>query len=552
MPYNQFVKSLLTADGYAWENPAAAFYLRDFGMPLDNIAMSTQVFLGTQLQCAQCHDHPDDVWTQKDFYELSSFTYGLRTGINVPRDTPEYQPLYRELNQRAKAANKGKRPNKQAASLISTSRELFYPLRWKVQHSDRPLTLPHDYQYDDAKPKDVVNPHVLFGDMPIGELSQSTDRVEAYGNWVTSPENPRFTLVIANRIWKHTMGKGLIDPVDNIMNDTVPESPELMDYLVELMQAVDYDIKQYQRILLNTQYYQRQSVIDNPDLTDDYHFEGPVFERMTAEQIWDSIATLMSTDIDHILLPTYTTQDRGIRYTSNSAPGVIKHTKGWSQQDFLQYIEKTTDAYRAHQSARTQLNELRASGVDFNSPQFKAARKEDKEARKTFSAMLNGSEFQGNTDDEPAMASNMMMASVAPENVPKAQRSSDKWLRNIRRASELQSPMSNGHLLEVFGQSDRMLIENADNSGNVLQALFLMNSPQTNNLLAHRSAPVLEARQAETPEDKLATLYVGFLAREPTPQETEALLPYFIEEPDKARERIIWAMLNTQQFLFIQ
>ena len=79
-----------------------------------------------------------------------------------------------------------------------------------------------------------------------------------------------------------------------------------------------------------------------------------------------------------------------------------------------------------------------------------------------------------------------------------------------------------------------------------------MNSPQSNAIFAQRSTPVLEARRADTPEKKLETLYIGFLARKPTEQEKEALLPSFEKDPEKARERIIWAMLNTRQFVFIQ
>ena len=97
-----------------------------------------------------------------------------------------------------------------------------------------------------------------------------------------------------------------------------------------------------------------------------------------------------------------------------------------------------------------------------------------------------------------------------------------------------------------------MLIENADDGSNILQALFLMNSWQTNGLLTSRSAPVLEARLAPTPEAKIETLYIGFLSRKPTQAEQNALIDYFKEDPEKARQRIIWAMLNTQQFLFIQ
>ena len=128
----------------------------------------------------------------------------------------------------------------------------------------------------------------------------------------------------------------------------------------------------------------------------------------------------------------------------------------------------------------------------------------------------------------------------------------EKWLKDIRRASELSSPARRGHLLEVFGQSDRDLVENADHDGNISQALFLMNSPQSNWLFSQRSTPVLEARNAPTPEKKLETLYIGFLARKPTGQEKAALLPAFEKDPEKARERIIWAMLNTRQFVFIQ
>jgi hypothetical protein len=138
------------------------------------------------------------------------------------------------------------------------------------------------------------------------------------------------------------------------------------------------------------------------------------------------------------------------------------------------------------------------------------------------------------------------------ETTPNGYQPEEKWLRGIRRASELSSPANRGHLLEVFGQSDRDLVENADNDGNITQALFLMNSPQTNWLFSQRSTPVLEARQATTAEKKLETLYIGFLARKPTEQEKAALLPALEKEPEKARERIIWAMLNTRQFVFIQ
>src|SRR6056300_920292 len=79
MPYDEFVHSLITAEGKFWENGAVGYYFRDRGMPLDNMSNTVRVFLGTRLECAQCHDHPFDKWTQMDYFKMASFSYGMNT-----------------------------------------------------------------------------------------------------------------------------------------------------------------------------------------------------------------------------------------------------------------------------------------------------------------------------------------------------------------------------------------------------------------------------------------------------------------------------------------
>ena len=554
VPYDDFVRTLLTAEGYPWDNPAVAYYLRDFGMPLDNMSMTAQVFLGTQMQCAQCHDHPTDVWSQKDFYELAAYTYGLKTGVNIQNDNPELKEVMNRLRQETKRQNKGKVPSYQKPSPLSAGREFFDPLRWGIIHTQRPLKLPHDYQYDDAKPNDVVEPKVLFGNQSDAKLHDSTDRVESYVDWLVSKNNERFTLVIANRMWKHAMGKGLIEPIDELTDESTPDSPELMEYLESLMIALDYDLKQYLRVLYNTHYFQRQAVMDNPDLSNDYHLEGPIFQRMTSEQIWDSFATLMTPEIDQMLTPSYKANNGGIQYATGQKPAAAVYLDKWSPQKLASHIIKMGDVYTAYSEARTAYAKANTDPALKGTPELQALRQTLNSARKEWNQTLNP-DLGEDSDDTPSMDMTMMAANfpgVKNAQRGKRNKADEKWIKNIRRASELQSPQQNGHLLEVFGQSDRMLIENSDDGGNVLQALFLMNSGQTNWLMAQRSAPVMEARLADTPEAKLETLYIGFLARKPTDDEIEALLPYFTEDPDKARQRIIWAMLNTQQFLFIQ
>ncbi|WOO39266.1 DUF1549 domain-containing protein [Rubellicoccus peritrichatus] len=550
VPYDDFVKSLITAEGYPWENPATAYYLRDFGMPLDNMAMTTQIFLGTQLQCAQCHDHPTDVWTQKDFYEHSAFTYGLQTNINFQKEYPEISNLLKQINRRTNQQNNGKKLKGNVPSPARSARLLFEPLRWGVSHSNRDLKLPHDYQYDNGAPKEVVEPKILFGDLADGKIKDSESRVQSYANWMVGKNNERFTLVIANRMWKQAMGKGLIEPVDNLTEASEADIPELMTYLQELMQDLDYDMKQYLRVIYNTKYFQREAVIDNPDLADDYHLEGPVFQRMSAEQIWDSIATLITPDIDLILQENYSARNGNHTYASGKVPPALTYMEELSKTELIEYMDEAAVLEQKLNDARAKFYKMRNEPSYKGTPQLKEARDTMNKLNKEWRQIFNPESDAEREQHEMGMMS--MMASMTPAPEGKKNKHADRMLKNVRRASELQSPQRNGHLLEVFGQSDRQLIENADSSSNVIQALFLMNSAQTNVLMAERSAPVLEARWAKTPEEKLETLYIGFLSRKPTQAEQDALLPYFKENPEKARQRIIWAMMNTQQFLFIQ
>lgn len=550
--YDDFVASLITAEGYPWDNPATAYYLRDFGMPLDNMSMTAQIFLGTQLQCAQCHDHPTDNWTQKEFYELSAFTYGINTRVNTRAANTKTQSIYKKITELARKENGGKKGKANNTYVMRAAKEFMQPLQWGVEHTKRPLKLPHDYQYDDAAPKSVVKPSILYGELDTTELHDSTTRVASYADWMVSKNNERFTKVIANRMWKHVMGKGLIEPVDNLTDESVADSPELMAFLESLMKSVDYDLKQYLRVLYNTDQFQRAAVIDNPDLDDDYNLEGPVFQRMSAEQIWDSIATLMTPDIDQIYQQSYRATNQGTVYETGKRPAAAVFLEEKSSAEFVEYIKEYAVKYKAYTEMRTKAAEVRNDPKRKNTKEGKAILSAMRKATAEWRAMLNPD--VGEDSDDAPIGMTMMMSNtpLLSDKPSKDQRSQEKWMRGIRRASELQSPQASGHLLEVFGQSDRMLIENADDSGNVLQALFLMNSWQTNWLLASKSAPVVEARLAQTVEEKIETLYIGFLSRKPTQAETDTLIEYYKKDPKKARERIIWAMMNTQQFLFIQ
>jgi hypothetical protein len=283
-PYDQFVFELITAKGRVWENGAAGYYLRDRGMPLDNTANTVAIFLGTQIGCAQCHDHPFEDWTQRQFYEMAAFTHGVNPRGVDSGNPKDFQKKRREVTQ--KMTNRKLTPEEQR--LV---RRLISANLWNVQDpagGKSRLKLPKDYQYDNGKPGELIAPKVIYGDQ-TSTGSRQTSR-EMYARWMTSAKNPLFAKVIANRLWKKVMGVGLIEPVDAV-EGAEASNPELLDFLTAEMIRLKFDTKEYVRLLLNTDLYQRRAVYQET-MEEAYHYPGPTLRRMTAEQLWDSLVTL--------------------------------------------------------------------------------------------------------------------------------------------------------------------------------------------------------------------------------------------------------------------
>ena len=290
-PYDVIVRELISSNGELYGGgDATSFYLRDRGMQEDNLSHTIRVFLGTRLQCAMCHDHPFDRWTQKEFYELTAFTSGVgQVRIN---DRNKVVGQLNRIIRETESPNSGLYNNwrNQVRDSLSIGLE---------SNGTGKIKLPKDFAESNGNPGDTVTAKAIFTPKPvIDSESKNPNSRLVFAKWLTSEDNPRFTTMIANRVWKHIFGAGLIEPIDTMMDDTLASNPQLMKYLERLMVSVDYDLKEYIRILVNTNLFQRKALKQDFKSLEEYTFAGPMVRRMSGEQLWDSLVVLVYNDID--------------------------------------------------------------------------------------------------------------------------------------------------------------------------------------------------------------------------------------------------------------
>ncbi|MEM8955275.1 MAG: DUF1549 domain-containing protein [Verrucomicrobiota bacterium] len=649
MPYDQFVFEMVNAKGYIWDNGAVGYYQRDRGMPLDNMSNTVRIFLGTRLECAQCHDHPFDDWTQMDYYKMAEFTYGIdaRNYTNSPgsnrtllkthlreHKVEAYQEVVNEMtsgkiekfpffdsnnrqlekflagkngaafferNKISKnrflsivkkaqaAADKqseiGRRADRAVGDLYNSIQ--YISIRDK---GDATLKLPHDYQYPDADPHDVVSASTMFGDHINTEEKTDTEKVEAYARWMTSPENPTFTRVIANRLWKKAFGIAVIEPFDELTNYSKPSNPALMQALESLMRELHYDMKGFLEVVYNTKAYQRSADKNEIVLGTPYHFQGPLLRRMSAEQVWDSIVALSLHNADQYR-PRLESQLAGIEKQKQ----IYASLEGRALDDFIAMAEaagtemvalyakqeKLRDQmYKAREAENTekynqlrkQLNELSSAGkqrlseIAYGAEDFKIDGRDLIAAQGAENMMMMMSEG-GMTTSEATGRIVTKLAKVdlpaPPDDLSRSQlnawkvqqRNQQRVYSNLvgkmARASELESPAPRGHFLREFGQSDREVIENAADNASVPQALNLLNGPMVEALTNQFAVFGKRIHEAETHEEKVKLIFQAMLTRPPTERERALMIRELDSSGEKAYESLVWALLNTQQFLFV-
>jgi hypothetical protein len=536
MPWNTLVSEMLASNGHCTSDPAVGYYLRDGNMQLDNFSNTMGVFLGKQIGCAQCHDHPFDTWSQYEYYQMAAF------GGGIEYRSADAQELIR------KTANSLAAPRLDAAPSISTPKKdvakkqqqkeqqrltknlgnQFRPLFKDFNKNailDDPaskLRLPEDYKYRDAKPGEVVPPATLFGEKITAVAPES--RRDTFASWVTSPDNPYFTKVIANRLWARTFGHGLVDPVDNLQDDSVSSHPALLTYLEATMKGAKYDLRQFLRILYQTQLFQRECLQEEPTMGEPLTFRGPVLTRMSAEQLYDSFLVLTRAKIDDTASPaftnawdTYRTQIEGLLKAEPHDLVVLAESA--KQGDDL--LRKAQADQRAAQKA---LGEAKTPEARKKAQaDFQDARSRFIEARvqaDPFGTMQKGN--LGNNDDK----------------------------NNALRASEHPAPFNPGTLVREFGGSDRQTPSSGNTAATVPQALALLNDFKTDIAAGKKSRLGDTLTALDSPDERLDCLFITLFSQLPTPAEKQKYLS--IAGNPLALRDFARAMLTSNRFIFIQ
>jgi hypothetical protein len=246
LPYDQFVKQILTARGSNYRDGASVIW-RDRREPEEAATIVSQVFLGIRLECAKCHHHPFESWGQEQFYEFAA--YFARVGH---KGASLFPPI---------AAG-------EETVLLKKSGTVKHPLTGQV-----------------------LSPKPLFGAAPVPN-DPDVDPREVLAGWLTSPSNPYFSRVIVNRTWAELMGRGIVEPVDDLRATNPPSNGPLLDALANDFVAHGYDLKHLIRTIMTSSVYERSSDPDERNVADTRNFSRHYRQRPRAEVLLDAIVDI--------------------------------------------------------------------------------------------------------------------------------------------------------------------------------------------------------------------------------------------------------------------
>jgi hypothetical protein len=256
-PLNEFARELIAGRGSTYSQPAANWYraLRD---PQARAEAAAQVFLGIRMQCARCHNHPFDRWTQTDYHSLAAFFCRVQYRIV-------------ENNRRDK---------------LDTHEFDGEQIVWMAR----------DGEIKHPRSGEVLRPLFLGADTPA--FAADADRLLALANWIADAKNPFFARAQVNRIWYHLLGRGIIEPNDDFRASNPPVNAPLLDALGRDFAAHRFELRHLVRTILNSRTYQLSAVPNETNRDDEANFARALVRPLQAEQLLDSLSEVTGVTAD--------------------------------------------------------------------------------------------------------------------------------------------------------------------------------------------------------------------------------------------------------------
>jgi hypothetical protein len=289
-PLDQMARELLTSQGSVFENPAANYW-RASRDPQDATETTAQLFLGIRIQCAKCHNHPFERWSQDNYYGIAAAF--ARVGRHPGANAKEDEVVFRE-----------------------NSGEIQQP-----------------------RTGQTMKVHLLLkGDV---DVPNSEDRRAVFARWLTASDNPFFARTCVNRIWGHLMGRGIVEPVDDFRDSNPPSNVKLLDELARQFVAHGYSAKWVMRTIMQSRTYQLSARKNDFNKDDEIYFSHANTRMLTAEQLLDAICSVTNVPERFTGLPVGT---RAVELPDPPTDNYFLKIFGQPQREMACQCERSTDS----------------------------------------------------------------------------------------------------------------------------------------------------------------------------------------------------------------
>ena len=596
MPYDEMVRQLLAANGKANFTPEVGFILGDGADPMAMAGVTSQTFLGIRIACAQCHDHPFDVWKREDFYGLAAyfgktrryenqFTRTVYTtdmdqttvlwppeGVGKESDRKPMTPTFPfqiestqevpEYIQRLNAI-RAERQQKQLAAAAKSPGDDVDALLEEADSALEQATAKKEVDATgvlDENQKEVTKLALNRGKY------QASDLRADLGKLITNPRNRYFARNLVNRVWAELIGRGFVEPVDDFSENNKPSHPKTLDFLADEFVASNYDLKSLVRLIVTSETYQRDHLVTEDEATrtaTETAFLATPMRRMISEVLYDSIVVGGHLfDVKHEAGKNLTTVWRHQQIvkekksteiaTSNLASAVKTTGTG---------TPGATPDGKPVMTAKPGTTEVAAAEADGNSGAYSV----EDAIELDFNAVLSQKEDEPKVEEMRVMSKEEIEAQMMQRQIGRpGVEYIDKFVRvmfddnpKFTTAMRMETPAPPTHFLRVFGQSTReSLGEFRDHNPTMRQALLIMNGRLTHEASRvgelEEAYPLLVGKRPDLAK-AVGLAYRDLLTREATPQEIEEGI-----EIVKGGQTVLdgyadlrWLLLNCNEFRFI-